>query len=126
MPIICGPPDRFLVDLPWRLHSPWRCFRSFQRLHVGANSPTGPGAGAGAGALAYLASHSQSSSLHGSTAAAAGGAMASTGEHAARSEGQPAKEAPAVPWWTRYTRWRQTSRQEGKDAEYKVMRLFPG
>ncbi|KAG2422478.1 hypothetical protein HXX76_016002 [Chlamydomonas incerta] len=53
--------------------------------------------------------------------------MASSGEHpAAAAEGLPAKEAPALPWWTRYMRWRQTSRQEGKDAEYKVMRLFPG
>ncbi|KXZ42499.1 hypothetical protein GPECTOR_141g697 [Gonium pectorale] len=34
--------------------------------------------------------------------------------------------ATAVPWWKKYTRWRQTSLEEGREAEYRVLRLFPG
>ncbi|GIL81378.1 hypothetical protein Vretifemale_10367 [Volvox reticuliferus] len=80
---------------------------SFQSLHVQAGASTGPGAGAGAGALAYCAQNSSSATVD---------------MDASSSVSPPTP----VPWWTKYTRWRQTSLQEGRAAEHRVLRLFPG
>ncbi|GIL68065.1 hypothetical protein Vafri_21379 [Volvox africanus] len=80
---------------------------SFQSLHVQAGASTGPGTGAGAEALAYCAQNSNS-------------------EPITMDASSSVPPPTPVPWWTKYTRWRQTSLQEGLAAEHRVLRLFPG
>ncbi|GFR44731.1 hypothetical protein Agub_g6057, partial [Astrephomene gubernaculifera] len=84
---------------------------SFQRLHLQPGAPAGPGAGAGAGALAYCTRHGS-------------GLTAPPLDMDSPPDALP--PAAPVPWWTKITRWRQTSRQEGRHAEQRVLGLFPG